>query len=198
MIEFLEGSLVEKHPTRVVINCSGVGYEIFIPLTTHAAIPSVGDRVRLLTVLHVRDDARLLYGFADPQDRAMFRLFIGVAGVGPKIALAALSRLSASELAAALSRGDVAACRSIPGVGAKLANRIMTELRDAVLSGQNTAIAGVAGVDEPDIIRDAELALAALGYKPDDARRAVSDAVRRNPALRSQIELLIRAAIDGA
>jgi len=195
MIEFLEGPLVEKHPTRAVIDCGGVGYEVFIPVTTHAALPAVGDRARLLTVLHVRDDAHILYGFVSMQDRAMFRLLIGVAGVGPRIALAALSRLSASELAAAISQGDVAACRCIPGVGAKLATRITTELRDAVLSDRSATLSGVTGAEAADVIHDAELALVALGYKPDDARRAVADAARGSPAARGEVEALIRAAI---
>lgn len=196
MIDFLEGVLVEKQPTRVVIACGGVGYEVFIPLTTHANLPPAGDSVRLLTILQVREDAQLLFGFSCSADRAMFRLLISVAGVGPRIALAALSRLESAELASAIAREDVRSIRSIPGVGPKLATRIATELRDTVIPGRIAALAGSSGLASQGAIHDAEMALVALGYKPDDARRAVAERVRENPAISGDAEALIRAAIS--
>lgn len=197
MIDFLEGTLVEKQPTRAVIACGGVGYEVFIPLTTHANLPPAGDSVRLLTILQIREDAQLLFGFACSADRDMFRLLISVAGVGPRIALAAMSRLESAELESAIAREDVRSIRSIPGVGLKLATRIVTELRDTVLTGRSVALAGSSRPAPQTAVRDAEMALVALGYKPDDARRAVADAARDNPAANSDIESLIRAAISG-
>lgn len=196
MIDFVEGIVVEKQPTRAVIACGGIGYEVFIPLTTHGVLPPAGDHVRLLTVLHVRDDAHLLYGFATGEDREMFRLLIGVAGVGPKIALAALSRLAAADLASAIASEDVTAIRGIPGVGSKLATRIATELRDTVLSDPSVAMAVGTGSAQRGASRDAELALVALGYRPEEARKAVAEAVRTHATACDDVDGLIRLAIS--
>lgn len=199
MIDFLEGRLVRKSGTRVVIECGGVGYEVLVPLTTSAALPPPDTTLRLLTVFHVREDAHVLYGFATEPDREMFRMLTGVTGVGPKTALAALSCLCGHDLAAAIGHQDVAAIKSIPGVGQKLANRIVAELADRPWNWAGSAAVGTAvgsqGRDGSQTLRDAELALIALGYKPTVAGRVVADAARANPAIRDDLDALIRAAI---
>jgi Holliday junction DNA helicase RuvA len=196
MIDFLEGRLVLKSPTRVVIECGGVGYEVLVPLTTHAALPPPDTAARLLTVFHVREDAHVLYGFLAEHDRVVFRTLTGVSGVGPKTALAALSCLSAHDLAAAIDRQDVGVIQGVPGIGRKLAARIVTELVGRLLHGE-AVLATDAGrlPSPPPAIRDAELALVALGYKPAAAGRAVADAVRADPAIRDDVDALLRAAI---
>lgn len=197
MIDFVEGRLVLKSPTRVVIECGGVGYEVLVPLTTYSALPAPNSGVRLLTVFHVREDAHVLYGFATEQDRDMFRTLTGVSGVGPKTALAALSRLPALELTTAIARRDVAAIKGIPGVGQKLATRIVTELADSPMPGESSWTASVhRQPTHLQAVRDAELALVALGYKPAAASRAVADAARTQPMIRDDVEALIRAAIS--
>jgi Holliday junction DNA helicase RuvA len=197
MIDFVEGLLVLKSPTRVVIECGGVGYEVLVPLTTHSVLPPPNSGVRLLTVFLVREDAHVLYGFATEQDRDMFRTLTGVSGVGPKTALAALSRLSARELATAIANRDVAGMKGIPGVGQKLAARIITELADSPMSGQSSWTAsGNRQPAHPQAVRDAELALVALGYTPAAACRAVAEAARAQPTHCDDVEALIRAAIS--
>lgn len=199
MIDFLEGRLARKSATRVVIECGGVGYEVLVPLTTSAALPPPDTSLRLLTVLHVREDAHVLYGFSTEPDREMFRMLTGVSGVGPKTALAALSCLGGHDLASAIGRGDVTAIKSIPGVGQKLANRIVAELGGRLGNREGgarfEAAVGGDGADGSQTLRDAEMALVALGYKPAVASRIVGDVVRANPAMRNDLDALIRAAI---
>jgi Holliday junction DNA helicase RuvA len=199
VIDFLEGRLASKSATRVVIECAGVGYEVLVPLTTSAALPPPDSSLRLLTVFHVREEAHVLYGFASDRDREMFRMLTGVSGVGPKTALAALSCLSGHELASAIGRGDVAAIKSIPGVGQKLANRIVAELEDRLGNRPGGAslgtVVGGEAADGSQTLRDAEMALIALGYKPTVAGRIIADVIRANPAMRNDLDALIRAAI---
>jgi len=199
MIDSLDGRLARKSATRVVIECGGVGYEVLVPLTTSAALPPPDTSLRLLTVLHVREDAHVLYGFSTEPDREMFRMLTGVSGVGPKTALAALSCFGGHDLAVAIDRGDITAIKSIPGVGQKLANRIVAELGDRLgnCEGGASFEAGVGSevADGRQTLRDAEMALVALGYKPAVASRIVGDVVRANPAMRNDLDALIRAAI---
>src|SRR6202043_159142 len=133
MISFLDGDLVEALPTQVVISVQGVGYLVQIPLSSFDHLPAVGQRVRLLTHLVVREDAHLLFGFASSAERDLFRLLLQhVSGVGPKLALAVLSGMTVSQFKAAVVRGDVAALAKVSGVGKKTAERIVLELKDRV------------------------------------------------------------------
>jgi Holliday junction DNA helicase RuvA len=199
VIDFLEGRLASKSATRVVIECAGVGYEVLVPLTTSATLPPPNSSLRLLTVFHVREEAHVLYGFATEADRDMFRTLTGVSGVGPKTALAALSCLGGHDLASAIGRGDIAAIKSIPGVGQKLANRIVAELEDRLGNRAGGASLGTGvgrqAADGAQILCDAEMALIALGFKPTVAGRIIADVVRANPAMRNDLDALIRAAI---
>jgi Holliday junction DNA helicase RuvA len=180
MIATLAGTLRLRDAGRLIVEAAGIGYEIFIPLSTYYRIPATGARVELEIRQVVREDAITLYGFATPAEKSAFDLLIGVQHVGPKLALAVLSVLAPDDLASAIAHEDVARIDAVPGVGAKVAERVVRELRDKVgaLSvasshGRTGAPANGAG---SSILDDAVSALINLGYKPAEARRAV-DAV---------------------
>ena len=184
MITSINGLLTEATPLRAVIELNGFGYEVNIPVTTAEKLPSPGAQVKLHTLVIYREDAQTLYGFATPAERDFFRLMIEtVSGVGPKLALTILSRMSLPLLESAIRNGDVAGLSKCPGIGKKTAERLVIELRAKVgVSGGASPVAGTgdlgSGADVAsaagDIpLRDAVLALSALGYKAADADAAV-------------------------
>ncbi|OQA24613.1 MAG: Holliday junction ATP-dependent DNA helicase RuvA [Verrucomicrobia bacterium ADurb.Bin345] len=179
MITFLEGALVEKDPTRIVLNVAGVGYEVFIPLSSYDKLPAPGESCRVLTYDHVREDTHALYGFLMDEERVMFLRLMSVSGIGPRLALTALSGLSVRELKAAIVRGDVARLSSVSGIGKKTAERIVLELRDKVGEGEAMeSVTAGASPEESTRMRDAILALISLGYKQADAQKLVRDVVK--------------------
>lgn len=179
MITFLEGALVEKDPTRIVLNVGGVGYEVFIPLSSYDKLPAPGGECRVLTYDHVREDTHALYGFLTADERGMFLRLMDVSGIGPRLALTALSGLSVREIKAAVVRGDVARLSSVSGIGKKTAERIVVELRDKIDDGEAMeAIAPGGAPEENARMRDAILALISLGYKQADAQKLVQGVVR--------------------
>lgn len=167
MIASLEGTLLAKAADRVVVSVGGVGFEALVSTSTLKALPAAGRRAHLLTQLHVRDDALTLYGFADADERSVFGHLIGVTGVGPKVALAILSVLSPDALRRAVLAGDADAISVVPGVGKKLAARLMLDLKDRL---------GVAGEEGPSSGPLAEVreALLALGLSAQEARDALA------------------------
>ncbi|MDZ4197707.1 MAG: Holliday junction branch migration protein RuvA [Kiritimatiellia bacterium] len=178
MICFLEGGVVEKQPARVVLQVAGVGYEVFIPLSSYDRLPSQGGTCRLLIYDCIREDAHDLYGFATAEERRIFLLLLGVSGIGPKTALNALSGLSPREMTAAIAGNDLKRLSSISGIGRKTAERIVVELRDKITAGEALeAVSGGEGTPEDSRRRDAVLALIALGYKQIEAIRLVRAAV---------------------
>ncbi len=130
MIALLRGTLVEKHPNQVIIETHGVGYDVTIPVSTFSALPEAGREVTLRVYTHVREDTLALYGFLSPDEKALFEKLISVSGVGPKLAITALSGLATADLVAAIRGGLVEQLVRIPGVGKKTAERIVLELRD--------------------------------------------------------------------
>src|SRR5438105_13087011 len=131
MITFLDGKLVNALPTQAIVDVGGVGYEVFIPLSSYDKLPSAGQPIRILTHLAVREDAHVLYGFMTPAERDLFRLLVNsVSGIGPKLALAVLSGMSVNNFKAAVVNSDVAAISKISGVGKKTAERIVLALKD--------------------------------------------------------------------
>jgi Holliday junction DNA helicase RuvA len=132
MITHIQGKLVEKNPTDVVIECNGVGYFINISLTTYSQIPNQ-ENIKLFTHLYVREDAQSLYGFFQKSERAVFRLLISVSGIGTSTARTMLSSLTAENVCEAIGSGDVATIQSVKGIGAKTAQRVIIELKDKVL-----------------------------------------------------------------
>jgi len=197
MIAFVDGMLVEKQPTHVVLDVAGVGYEVHIPLSSYDRLPAVGARSRLLTHHHVREDAQLLYGFATEGERRMFRLLLDVSGIGPKLALSALSGLSVRELKAAIVTNDIKRLSGVSGIGRKTAERISMELRDKLTEGEALeALAGPEDLTDGDLrLRDAIAALVSLGYKQEDARKQVLAARKALPA-DAGVEALIKKALS--
>jgi Holliday junction DNA helicase RuvA len=172
------GIVLEKRPDRALVDASGVGYELHVPLGTFAALPAVGERASLHVHTHVREDAILLFGFATAEERALFEKLITVSGIGPKVALAVLSGLPLPELVGALAAQNVKRLSTIPGVGKKLAERLAVELKDKVagiLSG-GTATSPGTGEGIGGILEDAVGALLNLGYRKPQAEAAVKAA----------------------
>jgi Holliday junction DNA helicase RuvA len=195
VIDFVEGTLAEKQPTRVVVQCGGIGLEVLIPLTTHDLLPLPGSRTRLLTIHHARDNGQFLFGFATREERHLFRLLTSVSGVGPRIALAILSHHPVLAVTAAIAQGDTSSLQRTPGVGSKLASRIVNELRHAELPSASHPETGASSV-EAAVLHDAEAALKSLGFSPAEARRSVAAAAQANPAACTDITALVRAAIS--
>ncbi len=197
MITFLQGRLVEVLPTQVTIDVRGVGYEVLIPLSAYDPLPPVGQEVRLLTHLAVREDAHVLYGFLTRPERDLFRLLINtVSGIGPRIALNVLSGMNPTLFRGAVARGDVKALSQISGVGKKTAERIVVELRDKVgaAGAWEAASAQRALSPEEQKVNDAVLALMALGVKQTDAHDGVRAALQQlGPG--ANIEDLVRAEL---
>jgi Holliday junction DNA helicase RuvA len=180
MIGRIRGTLVDKQPPDILVEVGGVGYELQVPMTTLFQLPDLGSEVSLVTHFVVREDAQLLYGFADEGDRRLFRQLIKVSGVGPKLALTILSGMDSASFARCVQHDDISSLVALPGVGKKTAERLLVEMRDKLVDwlgavGAGAAEAGaVAAQPLPDIVADAEGALVALGYKPAEASRMVA------------------------
>jgi Holliday junction DNA helicase RuvA len=166
MIAFLDGEVVEKGAGRIVLAVAGVGYDVQVPASVLAKLPPIGRSARVYTRLATRDDTMLLYGFASQDERALFDLLTGVTGVGPKVALAFLSSLAPDALRRAIVDGDAAALTIVPGVGKKVAQRVVLDLRDR-LGGEGDVIA----VEGP--VADVRDALLQLGLTPQEASEAL-------------------------
>lgn len=202
MIASISGTLRVRDASRVVIETVGVGYEVFIPLTTYYRLPSIGSPVYLEVRQIVREDALLLYGFSESSEKRAFDLLLGVQHVGPKAALAILSVLSPEDLAKAISREDIHRIDAVPGVGTKLAERIVRELRDKIANlkfgGEVRPVPAQApstrnGVGT--IVDDAVSALVNLAYKPIQAQRAVDAVMAEEGA--ADLETIIRKSLAG-
>lgn len=190
MIGSLHGVITRKTPPQLEIEVGGVGYEIEAPMSTFYTLPGVGERVRLLTHLVVREDAHILYGFGTNDERALFRSLVKVTGVGPRIALAILSGVSASAFARCVIEQDTATLTRIPGVGRKTAERLIVEMRDRI----DGAAVATGGLVAPATGAEGEAfsALVALGYKPAEATRMLKSAGG------GTTEERIRRALQGA
>ncbi len=206
MIATLSGTLVTRDAGRIVVETGGVGYEVLIPLSTYYRLPASGERVALEIRQVVREDALTLYGFSSTTEKRSFDLLMSVQHVGPKLALAILSVLAPEELVAAISKGDVERIDAVPGVGPKVAERVVRELRDKVSdlklvapSGLNAN--GTAGPPSQESaipigpLEQAVSALTNLGMKPVEAKRAVESVVKADEATANNLELLIRKSL---
>jgi len=168
MIGRLHGKLLEKNPPQILIDVSGVGYEVDVPMSTFCNLPEVGGELTLHTHFVVREDAELLYGFATLAERAMFRALIKISGVGPKIALALLSGITVDQLKDAVDRGETGLLTKVPGIGKKTAERLVLELKGK-LAGTGAA---TAAVPTSGARADVAAALIALGYSEREAAAA--------------------------
>ena len=199
MVAYVRGVLTEKDPTRVVVEAAGVGYEVLIPLSTFDRLPKAGGEVKLLTFHCVREDDEILFGFATPAEKELFVKLTAVSGVGPKIALSILSGGSVGELALAIASGNAKRISSIKGVGKKTAEKICLELQDKVNAIEALSAAQRAGAGKEaaaPVLRDAILALSALGFSEETANKMVGDVVAKQPEAKDT-ETLVRLALSG-
>ncbi|WP_221028756.1 Holliday junction branch migration protein RuvA [Actomonas aquatica] len=186
MITYLTGTLTEATPLRAVVELNGIGYEVHVPVTTAERLPQTGNSVKLHTHVVYREDSQTLYGFATTEDRDFFCMLIEhVSGVGPKVALSIMSRLSLPLLESAIREGDVTTLSKCPGIGKKTAERLVVELRNRLgaASSAPSPVAGDGKAGGPDgapgsgAVTDAIAALTVLGYKTADADKAVRRAL---------------------
>jgi len=181
MITSIQGLLTAATPLHAIVELNGFGYEVNIPVTTAEKLPVTGSTVKLHTLVIYREDSQTLYGFATPAERDFFRLMIEhVTGVGPKMALTIMSKLSLPSLESAIRVGDIATLAKCPGIGKKTAERLVIELRAKVgATGSSESVLSASGASDDNSspsdsrLRDAVLALSALGYKTADADEAV-------------------------
>lgn len=198
MIAYIKGLLAEKTPSRVVVEAAGVGYEILVPLSTYDRLPREGGEVKILVYHAVREDDEILFGFATAAERELFAKLTAVSGVGPKIALAILSGGGTGEVALAIASGNAKRLASIKGVGRKTAEKICVELKDkinAVEALSAAASKSSAGNTAP-VLRDAILALSALGFNEETANKMVSKVVAADPSVKD-VEVIVRRALSG-
>lgn len=199
MITFLEGTLAEKKPGRAVVNVGGIGYEVWIPLSSFERLPPEGAACRVLTYHHVREDAHELYGFATEQERRLFHLLYSVSGVGPKTALGVLGGLSVRDIRRAIAEGDAKRLATVKGLGRKTAEKIIVELKDKLTEGEVfEAAAGAEPASAEELrMRDAMLALISLGYKQAESLQMIKAALPGAPA-GATVEELVRRALARA
>ena len=180
MISYLVGQLVEKSTPWLVIEVNGVGYDVQASLNTFTDLPALGAEIKLLTHFVVREDAQLLYGFADQSERQLFRTLIKINGVGAKLALAILSGMDAAAFSHCIIASDVASLTRLPGVGKKTAERLIVEMKDRLqewhvdLLAEQVDGAGSTSSSQSTILAEAETALIALGYKPVEASKSLA------------------------
>ncbi|WP_417530530.1 Holliday junction branch migration protein RuvA [Marinobacter lipolyticus] len=207
MIGRIRGTLIEKSPGQALVECSGLGYEVDIPYTTFFHLPDAGTEVTLHTHFAVREDAQSLFGFVSRLDRDLFRLLIKVNGVGPRLAVGILSGLDAQQFIRCVETRDANALVKLPGVGKKTAERLLIEMTDRIgqLEGQFVPMSSettgggagsvetsAAGYDPRD---EAEAALIALGYRPQEAAKAINKVVEKGMASEELIRLALRNMI---
>ncbi|MCX6141140.1 MAG: Holliday junction branch migration protein RuvA [Candidatus Kapabacteria bacterium] len=195
MIAQLTGLVAQKHGMDVVIDCHGVGYAVSVPLSTADIVPAIGQTVTLLTIMIVREDAMLLFGFGTAAERDAFKLLTSIQGIGGRIALGILSSSSLGDLRNALVQGNLVALQRLPGIGKKTAERLVVELRDKFIGvtpdGSGAAISSLSQIAD-----DAVSALQALGYARVAAEKAVKAALASHPEAASSSEKLIRLSLQ--
>lgn len=193
MIAHIQGKMIEKTPTALVVETGGVGFQLLVPLSSSEKLGEPGEVVKLLTYLHVREDVLQLYGFLTVEERHLFQLLISISGVGPKLAQGILSGIEVSQFKQAVRANETAVLNKIPGVGKKTAERLVVELRDKVgLADQpetGREETGQAGRPQEEAI----LALLSLGYKRNQAEKAVHSVAQEEDIL--SVEALLRQAL---
>ena len=188
MIGRLNGTLADKNPPQLLVDCNGVGYEVDVPMSTFFNLPAVGEKVSLLTHFVVREDAQILYGFATPSERDAFRQLIKISGVGPRTALSVLSGMSVADIAQAVTAQDAGRLVKVPGIGKKTAERLLLELKGKLGADIGTGSAGAASDAQTDIRQ----ALVALGYSDKEASASIK-VLPKDVGVNDGIKLALRA-----
>jgi Holliday junction DNA helicase RuvA len=193
MISYLTGKLTEKSPTEITVEVNGVAYSVLIPLSTYEVLQETGSSVKILTYLHVREDAIQLYGFATPGERDLFKMLVSISGIGPKMAQGILSGVSVNELKNFILHANFSGLTSIPGVGKKIAERLVLELRDKVGKLEYEA---PRTEDKASAIRgEALLALTSLGYSRPVAEKTIRLVLQESDGTTITVEELIKRAL---
>jgi len=196
LIGQIRGILIEKKPPEILVDVRGITYEIQVPMSTLYQLPDVGQEVVLHTHFVVRDDAQLLYGFCHTKDKTLFRSLIRVNGVGPRMALVILSGMEPDEFVRVVRNNDVTAMVNMPGIGKKTAERLIVEMRDRLSEWQASEGADSAPETQDSastvkvFSKDAEAALIGLGYKPQQAARAIAQVLKDNLEITDSEELI--------
>jgi holliday junction DNA helicase RuvA len=202
MIAYLSGNLLSKQANTCIIDITGVGYEVIIPLSTFYDLEDVGSNVQLRIYTHVREDALQLYGFKTARERELFLRLISVSGIGPKLGITMLSGMSADEIIASIRTNNLARLTSIPGVGKKTAERLVIELRDKIAALSSPALeeefatsgAGAGAQPSEDVVRDDALsALINLGYQKSAAEKAITSAMQEGGDI--SVEVILRRSL---
>jgi Holliday junction DNA helicase RuvA len=196
MIARLTGTIVDKHPTDIVVDVHGVAFSASIPFSTSSAVGEPGSEVVLLTHMHVREDAIQLYGFATQEERDAFRLLLTVNGIGPRMALGVLSGITVGDLKSHIAGGNASALTAIPGIGRKIAERLVMELKEKVAKTATTSPQSNDG--QRPTRQEALSALLSLGFQKAAAEKAIRDAVLESPDAGSSVESLVRVALRHA
>lgn len=195
MITYLNGILEDKQPTRIVLDVAGVGYEVLIPLSSFDRLPSTQTPCKILIYDCVREDSHQLFGFMTEAERALFLLLITVKNIGPKMAMTVLSGIPVRELITAISTGDTARLKSISGVGKAKADQIIVELKNKISAVDQFSAMSELATPETQITRDALLALIALGYRQDEARKMITTVVPDATKSKLTVEEVVRKAL---
>ena len=188
MIGKLTGTLADKNPPQLLVDCNGVGYEVDVPMSTFYNLPAVGERVSLLTHFVVREDAQILYGFGSSSERHAFRQLIKISGVGPRTALSVLSGMSVNDIAQAVTAQDSARLIKVPGIGKKTAERLLLELKGKLGADIGPASVGAVSDEQADILQ----ALVALGYSDKEAAASLK-ALPKDVGVGEGIRLALKA-----
>ncbi len=191
MIGRISGLLAEKNPPEILVDCNGVGYEVLVPMSTFYNLPGLGEKVSLLTHFVVREDAQILYGFAQPSERAAFRQLIKISGVGPRTALSVLSGMSVEELAQAVTQQEAGRIIKVPGIGKKTAERLLLELKGKLGADIGVNLGGGVNISS-DSQSDILQALVALGYSDRDAALALK-ALPKDVGVSDGIKMALKA-----
>lgn len=194
MIGRLSGTLLEKNPPQILLDVSGIGYEVNVPMSTFYNLPKIGEKIALFTQLIVREDAHLLYGFGTEAERATFKQLLKVSGVGPKVGLAVLSGMSVNDLAEAVATQESGRLTRVPGIGKKTAERLLLELKDKLKVDVRITVGGEAA--KPTSAADILNALMSLGYNEKEALYAIRELpkdVTVSDGIRQALKLLSKS-----
>lgn len=196
MITFLHGILAKKSPTEIIVDVHGVGYSVHISLSTYEQLPEANEEIHILTYHHIREDAQLLYGFINDNEREMFKLLIGVSGIGPKMAQTILSGVRPDELVRTISHNALSALTAIPGIGKKTAERLIVELKDKVTKIEGTEKIIDLPTSSSSIRNEALTALVSLGFAREKAEQALRNVLNETNGHIISVEELIKRALQ--